>query len=128
MKVLVADKLAEAGLERLRAAGIELVIDAGLKADALPEALATHDPDALVVRSTKVSAAAIAGGKRLKLVVRGGAGYDTIDCEAASNAGVPMIHSSPKRPTLPPTGSRSTPAKLPSALNAVSRVFATEFW
>ena len=88
MKVLIADKLAAAGLERMRERGYELVVEPGLKADALPAALTEHQPDALVVRSTKVSAEAIAAATKLKLIVRAGAGYDTIDLAAASHAGV----------------------------------------
>jgi D-3-phosphoglycerate dehydrogenase len=88
MKVLIADKLANAGLERLREAGMELVVEPGCSADSLPASLQMHEPDALVVRSTRVTAAAVEAGRRLKLIVRAGAGYDTIDRASASKAGV----------------------------------------
>jgi D-3-phosphoglycerate dehydrogenase len=55
--------------------------------DALVEAIEGYAPDALVVRSTKVSEAMLAAGA-LKLVVRAGAGYNTIDVAAASRRGI----------------------------------------
>ena len=88
MKVLVADKLADAGLERLRRCGYELVVEPGLKGPALGEALVAHQADSLIVRSTKVDGDAIRNAPRLKLIVRAGAGYDTIDLAAASASGV----------------------------------------
>ncbi len=88
MKILIADKFEQVGRQRLADIGCQVVSDPSLGADTLPAALAEHDPDALIVRSTKVTADAIAAGSRLKLVVRAGAGYDTIDVVAASRAGI----------------------------------------
>ncbi len=88
MKILIADKFEEVGCTRLAEIGCDVVSEPALTADGLPAALAQHDPDALIVRSTVVSAEAIAAGARLKLVVRAGAGYDTIDVVAASRAGI----------------------------------------
>lgn len=59
----------------------------GLKDDALADAVARLRPDVLVVRSTKVTEAILAAGA-LKLVVRAGAGYNTIDVAAASRRGI----------------------------------------
>ena len=42
----------------------------------------------LIVRSTKVTAATIAAGKKLSLIVRAGAGVNTIDVDAASQRGI----------------------------------------
>jgi len=70
-------------------------------ADQMADALATHQPNVLVVRSTKVSAAAIQAGEKLALIVRAGAGYDTIDVAEASRRGVyldPGLRSSNSRP------------------------------
>jgi D-3-phosphoglycerate dehydrogenase len=58
-----------------------------LKEDALAEAVERLRPDVLVVRSTKVPEAVLAAGA-LKLVVRAGAGYNTIDVAAASRRGI----------------------------------------
>src|SRR5205807_8658517 len=58
-----------------------------LKDEALVEAIRTLKPDVLVVRSTKVTEAALAAGT-LQLVVRAGAGYNTIDVAAAPRRGI----------------------------------------
>jgi D-3-phosphoglycerate dehydrogenase len=87
MKVLVADKFEQSGQDGLRAAGCEVSFQPDLKDDALTEAIAREQPDVLVVRSTKVSEAALDAGA-LKLVVRAGAGYNTIDVAAASRRGI----------------------------------------
>jgi D-3-phosphoglycerate dehydrogenase len=87
MKVLVADKFEQSGQEGLRAAGCEVTYQPDLKDDALLEAIRREQPDVLVVRGTKVSEAALDAGA-LKLVVRAGAGYNTIDVAAASSRGI----------------------------------------
>jgi D-3-phosphoglycerate dehydrogenase len=87
MKVLVADKFEQSGQEGLRAAGCEVTYQPDLKDDALVEAIRSGQPDVLVVRGTKVSEAALGAGA-LKLIVRAGAGYNTIDVAAASSRGV----------------------------------------
>jgi D-3-phosphoglycerate dehydrogenase len=87
MHVLIADKFEQSGLDGLKAAGCEASYQPGLKDDALAEAVARLRPDVLVVRSTKVTAAILAAGA-LKLVVRAGAGYNTIDVAAASRRGI----------------------------------------
>jgi D-3-phosphoglycerate dehydrogenase len=87
MKVLIADKFEQSGQDGLRAAGCEVLFQPDLKDDALVAAISEQRPDALVVRSTKVSEAALRAGP-LKLVVRAGAGYNTIDVAAASRLGI----------------------------------------
>ncbi len=86
MKILYADSVDGSGPERLEATGHQCVIEPGLSADTLPDAVAGHD--ALVVRSTKVTAATIAAADRLGLIVRAGAGTDNIDKAAASARGI----------------------------------------
>jgi D-3-phosphoglycerate dehydrogenase len=87
MKVLVADPFEKSGLEGLEAAGCDVVFEPGLKEDALATALRETGAEVLVVRSTKVTAPMIDGGD-LALIVRAGAGYNTIDVAAASARGV----------------------------------------
>ncbi len=87
MKVLIADKFPENGLAELQKAGCEIVYDADLKDDALMAAVKASGADVLVVRSTKVSAAMLEAG-RLSLVIRAGAGYNTIDVKTASARGI----------------------------------------
>ena len=88
MKILIADAFSEAGAQRLRDAGHAVVTDFGLKGSALTEALAEHEPQVLIVRSTKVTATDLDADPELELIVRAGAGYDTIDVEGASERGI----------------------------------------
>lgn len=87
MKVLIADKFEQSGVAGLQQAGCEVVYEPDLKDDSLVEAIGTSGADVLVVRSTKVTAAMMDAG-RLALIVRAGAGYNTIDVAAASSRGI----------------------------------------
>src|SRR5580700_4850126 len=87
MHVLIADKFEQSGQDGLKSAGCEVTYQPGLKEDALAEAVARLRPDVLVARSTKVTEAILAAGP-LKLIVRAGAGYNTIDVAAASRRGI----------------------------------------
>jgi D-3-phosphoglycerate dehydrogenase / 2-oxoglutarate reductase len=87
MKVLIADTFPDAGRAALTQAGVEVVYDPELKDAALTEAIRSTGADILVVRGTKVPAATLTAG-HLSLVVRAGAGYDTIDVKTASARGV----------------------------------------
>jgi D-3-phosphoglycerate dehydrogenase / 2-oxoglutarate reductase len=88
MKVLFADKFEEVGLAQLRDQKFDVDYQPGLSGDALVAAVKAGEPDVLVVRSTQVAAPVFDAGLKLKLVVRAGAGYDTIDVKAASAEGV----------------------------------------
>ena len=87
MHVLIADKFEQSGRDGLQAIGCEVLFQPDLKDDALVEAIARHQPDVLVVRGTKVTESMLAAGS-LKLIVRAGAGYNTIDVAAASRRGI----------------------------------------
>ncbi len=87
MRVLIADKFPEDGLASLRAAGIEVRTEPGVKGDALTAAVRDSAAEVLVVRGTEVKAETLRAG-RLGLVVRAGAGYNTIDVDAASSLGI----------------------------------------
>ncbi|HKC89400.1 MAG TPA: 3-phosphoglycerate dehydrogenase family protein, partial [Blastocatellia bacterium] len=87
MKVLIADKFEESGIDGMKEIGCEVVYSPDLKDDSLVEAVRDTRADVLVVRSTRVTEAALAAG-RLSLVVRAGAGYNTIDVKAASSRGI----------------------------------------
>ncbi len=87
MRVLVADAFEESGLTALKAAGLDVLYQPDLKDATLVEAIRTSGAEALVVRSTKVTEAMLDAG-RLALIVRAGAGYNTIDVAAASARGI----------------------------------------
>ena len=87
MRVLVADKFEQSGRDGLEALGCDVSYQPDLKDEALVNAIAGTSPDVLVVRGTKVSEPMLAAGP-IKLVVRAGAGYNTIDVAAASKRGI----------------------------------------
>jgi D-3-phosphoglycerate dehydrogenase / 2-oxoglutarate reductase len=87
MRVLIADKFEQSGRDGLDALGCQVSYQPDVKDEALVEAVRSYGPDVLIVRSTKVTAEMIEAGS-LKLVVRAGAGYNTIDVAAASRHGV----------------------------------------
>ncbi|QIX28007.1 hydroxyacid dehydrogenase [Nocardioides sp. JQ2195] len=86
LRILVADTLPQPALDELEQRGHECVVDSSLGKSDLPQAVPGFD--VLVVRSTKVSEQAIAAGDRLALVIRAGAGTNTIDTAAAASRGV----------------------------------------
>jgi D-3-phosphoglycerate dehydrogenase len=86
MRVLIADAFPERHLNDLRALGLEVTYDPNATTESLPEkARSAH---IVVVRSTKVDRATIEAAKDLGLILRAGAGYDTIDVSAASERGI----------------------------------------
>lgn len=86
MKILFADSVQEGRLAALRDQGHEVVVDPSITADDLGSHLT--GVEVLVVRSTKVNAAAIEAADQLGLIVRAGAGTDNIDTVVASQGGV----------------------------------------
>ena len=87
MLVLIADKFEQSGRDGLQAIGCETSYQPDLKDDALADAIRQSAPDVLVVRGTKVTEPMLDAGS-VKLVVRAGAGYNTIDVPAASRRGI----------------------------------------
>lgn len=86
MRILVADKLSSRLAEALEEAGHEFDIAPNLTETDLPDAIA--DADVLVVRSTRVNATTVKAAQNLSLIIRAGAGVNTIDVAAASAAGI----------------------------------------
>ncbi len=87
MNVLIADKFEQSGIDGLRAAGCHVIFQPELKDDSLRAAIAESGADVLVVRGTAVTAEMLEAGA-LSLIVRAGAGYNTIDVAAASRRGI----------------------------------------
>ncbi|HUR93303.1 MAG TPA: phosphoglycerate dehydrogenase [Gemmatimonadales bacterium] len=88
MKVLIADKFEKVGIDGLKELGCTVVSQPDVKAEELPAAIRDTDPHILIVRSKKVTAEALKAGTALTLVIRAGAGIDTIDVSTASSLGV----------------------------------------
>ena len=86
MKILIADAISEQRLDGLRDQGHDVVVEPALTTGDLPDHL--DGVEVLVVRSTRVDAAAIEAAAGLGLIVRAGAGTDNIDTTAASARGI----------------------------------------
>src|SRR5207248_7184444 len=92
MKILVADKLAEEGLEYLNESGVSFDAKVGLKEDELAGEVGKYD--ALIVRSgAKVTAKVLANPGQLKAIARAGVGVDNIDLEAATAHGILVLNT-----------------------------------
>jgi len=91
MKVLVADPVAEEGIEALRAQA-EVDVKLKLKPEELKSIIG--DYEALVVRSeTRATADIIEAGRKLQVIARAGVGLDNIDVEAATRRGVVVVNA-----------------------------------
>ena len=91
-RILIADPIAEAGLEILRAAGMEVHLLSKEQRPQLARVIA--DYEALVVRSmTQVDEALLQAGRRLKVVGRAGIGVDNVDVAAATERGILVVNA-----------------------------------
>lgn len=108
LRVLVADAISLDGLTPLADDHrFELVVRPGLKGEELTDAIATAD--AVLVRSaTRITRESLARADRLKAIGRAGVGVDTIDVEAATERGIPVLTA--------PAGNTTSAAELTFAL------------
>jgi D-3-phosphoglycerate dehydrogenase len=86
VKILIADKVSAKVVRALEGDGAEVTFSPDLSAQSLPAAIA--DSEVLVVRSTRVTAETIQAAPALALVIRAGAGVNTIDLQEASARGI----------------------------------------
>ncbi len=86
MKILIADKLSPDALAQLDKLGAVVASLPDISAEDIPNVIG--DNEVLIVRSTKVTRAAIDAAPALSLIIRAGAGVNTIDLEAASQRGI----------------------------------------
>ena len=98
MKVLIATdkpfaKVAVDGIRNeIEGVGYELaLLEKYTEKQQLLDAIA--DADAVIIRSDIVDEEVINAGKKLKIVVRAGAGYDNVDLEAATRAGICVMNT-----------------------------------
>jgi D-3-phosphoglycerate dehydrogenase len=91
-RILVTEKIAEPGLDRLRAAGHEVDVREGLSPEELLDAV--RGAHALIIRSaTQVTADVLAAGIGLVVVGRAGIGLDNVDVESATRQGVMVVNA-----------------------------------
>lgn len=88
MRILIADLFSKDAIAALEKAGHEIIYNDKLAGDTLDQAITQHQPTVLVVRSTKVPKNTIDLGSSLELIVRAGAGTDTIDVKHAATKGI----------------------------------------
>ena len=86
MKTLIADKFSEPHLDRLAKIGCEVTYNPTIKAEELPKIISPYK--VLIVRSKEVTAETLKGSDQLTVVLRAGAGVNTIDVKTASARGI----------------------------------------
>ena len=87
MKVLVKEKIAQAGIDSLKAAGFDVDVKVEMTAEELVEAIGEYD--GLIIRSaTKVTEEVINRADKLKVIGRAGIGVDNINIDAATKRGI----------------------------------------
>ncbi len=92
MKVLVSDKIASEGVQKLKDAGFEVVEAWDVDKEKIPDLI--KDCDAIIVRSaTKVRKPMIDNAPKLKVIGRAGVGLDNIDVEYAKSKGIKVINT-----------------------------------
>ena len=104
MKILIADKISDAGIDYLKEKpDIEVVEAVGSAPDRLLELIS--DAAAVIVRSeTKITAEVIAAAQSLKVIARAGVGVDNVDLEAATERGIVVMNA--------PSGNTNATAEL----------------
>jgi len=93
LKVLIADNLSTAGIEKLKeSSGIEVEVRTGMSPQEVREAL--HEADGVIIRSaTKLTPEILKDQPRLKVIVRAGVGVDNIDLPAATREGIVVMNT-----------------------------------
>ncbi|MDF1618537.1 phosphoglycerate dehydrogenase [Petrocella sp. FN5] len=92
MNILVAEKIADEGIEFLKSKGMNVTVDYGLTREALLKSIG--DYDALIVRSvTKVNEELYQQAKKLKVVGRAGNGVDNIELSGATERGIIVVNT-----------------------------------
>lgn len=86
VKVLIADKFPDTHLQRLNELGHEVSFQPDLAKTDLPAAVPGYD--VLIVRSTRVDNATIEAADKLCLIIRAGAGVNTIAVDEAAGRGI----------------------------------------
>ncbi len=91
MRILIADSIAEEGLQSLRS---HAQVDLKIKLEPGQLRAIIGDYDALIVRSqTQVGEEVIESGKKLKVIGRAGVGTDNIDVDAATRKGIVVVNT-----------------------------------
>ncbi len=108
MKILIADKLSEKGIEWLQAQdGVEVDVKPGLSPEELAATVGEYD--GMIIRSgAQVTADVLANSGNLRCIARAGVGVDNIDVPVATAKGVIVMNT--------PGGNTLSTAELTVAL------------
>ncbi len=91
-KILIAEEIAQNGVELLRNAGHEVIVELNPTPERLLELMA--DVEGVVIRSaTKVNKEVLEGSPKLKVVGRAGIGLDNVDVKVATQRGVMVVNA-----------------------------------
>lgn len=91
-KILVADKIGQAGLDILRSGGLDADVKTGLSEDELVAIVGGYD--GIIVRSQpKITKRIIDAAERVRVIGRAGVGVDNIDVEAATSRGIVVMNT-----------------------------------
>ncbi len=90
-KILLPQEIMAEGREYLESRGYELIDGSGMEEDDIIRDIA--DCDGIIVRLSKMSDRVFSAAKKLKVVARHGAGYDTVDLESAKRHGVTVLNA-----------------------------------
>src|SRR3989338_3461196 len=114
VKVLIADKLSEDGIQLLKADdGLSVDVKTGLSSSDLAALIEPYE--GLIVRSaTKVTAEVIAKADHLRVIGRAGVGLDNVDAGAATKRGIVVMN-------VPAGNTISTAEHTMSLLMALAR-------
>lgn len=90
-KILLPQEIMKEGRDYLESRGYELITGSGMEEEDIIRDI--PDCDGIIVRLSKMSERVFAAAKKLKVVARHGAGYDTLDLEAAKRHGVTVLNA-----------------------------------
>ena len=114
-RILVADKIAEAGIERLRAAaGVSFDVRQGLSPAELAGMIGDYD-GVLIRSAVKITHETLAKPGRLAVIARAGVGVDNVDVEAATQAGILVLNTPEDRKSTRLNSSHSRASRMPSS-------------
>ena len=92
-KILLPQEIMEEGTQLLLDAGHELIKGRGFETEDVLADMKEHQPDAMIVRITKITREVIEANPNLKVVVRHGAGFDDLDVKACHDNGVQTLYA-----------------------------------
>ena len=92
-KILLPQEIMAEGRKLLEDAGHELIMGRGFETEDVLEDMKKYQPDAMIVRITPITREVIEANPNLKVIVRHGAGFDTVDLKACEDNHVPTLYA-----------------------------------